>query len=114
MMDVSDGLAFDLFRLARASRVRIEIDLARVPVHADARRLALKNGTDPRWHALHDGEDHELIASVPARAARAAERRIPGLAILGRARAGSGLWLVDDAGRARRWRRAEGGFEHGS
>ncbi len=113
MMDVSDGLAWDLFRLARTSRVRIEIDLARVPVHPDARRIAVRGGRDPVWHALHDGEDHELIASLPARAAGAAQRRIPGLAILGRAKAGSGLWFVDDAGNVRRWRRAEGGFEHG-
>src|SRR5262245_21021586 len=37
LMDVSDGLALDLTRLARASRVRI--DLEEVPIHPDALRL---------------------------------------------------------------------------
>ena len=113
MMDTSDGLAWDLFRLARSSRLAIEIDLARVPVHRDARKLARRDGKAALFHALHDGEDHELIASLPAGAAARAARRIPGLVVLGRARRGSGLWLVDAAGRARRWRRSEGGFEHG-
>ena len=38
MMDVSDGLAWDLFRLARASQRRIDLEC--IPVHRDARRLA--------------------------------------------------------------------------
>jgi thiamine-monophosphate kinase len=114
MMDVSDGLAWDLFRLARASRVRIEIDLAGVPVHADSRRLAREDHYDPLWHALHDGEDHELIASMSTRAATRARKRLPSLVVVGRASRGSGLWLRDSSGRTRRWRRSEGGFEHGS
>jgi thiamine-monophosphate kinase len=113
MMDVSDGFAWDLLRLARTSGVRIDLDLARVPVHADARRIARKDGKDPLWHALHDGEDHELIASMPARAAARAAKRLRGLAIVGRASAGSGLFLRDTSGRTRPWRRSEGGYEHG-
>jgi len=113
MMDVSDGLAWDLFRLARASKVRIEVDLARVPVHADARRLSKRDGRTALDHALHDGEDHELVVSLPASAARIAARRLRGFRILGRARRGSGLWLRDATGDLRPWRKSEGGFEHG-
>jgi thiamine-monophosphate kinase len=113
LMDVSDGLAWDLFRLARASRVRIEIESSAVPVHADARRAARQDGRTPLDHALHDGEDHELIAALPARALDRLKRSAPAVAVIGRVRSGSGLWILADDGRARRWRPAEGGWKHG-
>ncbi|TAJ12764.1 MAG: thiamine-monophosphate kinase, partial [Planctomycetota bacterium] len=116
LMDVSDGLALDLSRLARASRVRI--DLAAVPVHADARRAARASGRTAREHALYDGEDHELLACVPRARVDAllaeAPRRCPGLAYVGAVRAGRGLWLCD-VGRARRFAPGRGrGWIHGS
>lgn len=51
MMDVSDGLALDATRLARASGVTIDLDLSAL-------------GSDPR-HALAGGEDHALLATFP-------------------------------------------------
>lgn len=117
MMDVSDGLAWDLHRLARASGLRLDLELARVPLHDDTRRRARKSGRDPIWHALHDGEDHELIATLDPddgrRLLRAARRRRLPLCAIGRLRRGSGLHLVDAAGRSRPWRTVEGGYEHG-
>ncbi len=112
MMDVSDGLAWDVFRLARASRVAIELDLDRVPVHPDATRVARRSGRAPLWHALHDGEDHELVATLPPRSVASARRRFPALAWIGRVRAGSGLFLCDSTQR-RRWHASEGGYRHG-
>jgi len=98
LMDVSDGLALDLSRLAEASGVRI--DLERVPVHPDALRAARRSGRTARTHALHDGEDHELLASLsPVRWAAAsaqARRRFPALQVIGRVREGRGLWLAAD------------------
>lgn len=115
LMDVSDGLARDAARLARLSKVRV--DLEDVPVHADARRAARRSGRSPLAHALHDGEDHELIATLPPEAwgrirARAV-RRFPGLRVVGRVRAGAGLFVPGDSGgRLRRWR-GRGGYVHG-
>ncbi|MHC4377421.1 MAG: thiamine-phosphate kinase, partial [Planctomycetota bacterium] len=63
LMDVSDGLALDLHRLARASDVAFE--LHDVPIHRDARRAARASGRTPLEHALGDGEDHELLACLP-------------------------------------------------
>ena len=113
LMDVSDGLAWDLHRLARASGVRIDLEF--VPVHPDAERAARASGKGARWHALHDGEDYELIATLaPGRAERAlaAARRVcPGLVRIGRVRRGSGLHVQADGAFARwTW---EGGWRHG-
>jgi len=117
LMDVSDGLAWDLFRLARASGVCVELE--RVPLHRDARRAARADGRAPEWHALHDGEDHELIATLsPAalrRALAAPGGELSGLVRIGRVRAGRGLRLPPLAGaaRGRRWTPGEGGWRHG-
>ena len=114
MMDVSDGLARDLARMADASRVRIELDT--VPVHPDARRAARGDGKEPLEHALHDGEDHELLAAFPARTfervAPRLLRRIPRLVPIARARSGRGLWLRDESSGWKRWE-GRGGYVHG-
>jgi thiamine-monophosphate kinase len=115
MMDVSDGLALDLSRLAARSRVRI--DLERIPVHADARRAARRDRRSAEAHALSDGEDHELLVTIGARAwrrsERTARRRFPRLAVVGRVRAGKGLFLRRDPdGGLEAWD-GRGGYVHG-
>jgi thiamine-monophosphate kinase len=62
-MDISDGLALDLHRLALASDVEAHIDS--VPVLAGA----------TLEQALHDGEDYELLYTAPPR------KRVPGIRI---------------------------------
>lgn len=94
MIDVSDGLARDVARLGRASDLRVE--LHRVPVHRDARVLAGGTGRDPRDHALHDGEDHELVASLSPNRAWALLGRDSSLEFLGRVRIGRGLWVAEE------------------
>jgi thiamine-monophosphate kinase len=107
MMDISDGLAWDLHRLARASGVQLLLE--RVPVHRDARRASRESGRSPLEHALHDGEDHELVATLPAGAALPA-----GTVEIGRVREGRGLLLGGElAEPPRRWDPAEGGWRHG-
>jgi len=116
MMDVSDGLALDLSRMARASGVRI--DLEQVPLHRDARRAARRTGRSALDHALHDGEDHELLATLPRKALRQvlarAPRRCPGLTVIGLVRAGSGVRVpaAEDDPTLVRWR-GSGGWVHG-
>ena len=122
MMDVSDGLALDLSRLGRASGVCMVLE--RVPIHSDARKLSRRSGRSALEHALADGEDHELIATLPARAwARCRGRtRAAGveLTVIGRVREGAGLFvpedesIVGDAGDGLvRWAGA-GGWIHGA
>lgn len=116
MIDVSDGLALDAARLARASGVRLDLD--EVPVHRDARRAARLDGRPALHHALFDGEDHELLAAVPARAwprlAREAAESCPRLARIGHVRAGRGVHARID-GEDEPARRVDGlgGWVHG-
>ena len=115
-MDVSDGLALDLSRIATLSGVGI--DLLEVPIHPDARRLARRTGRTAWEHALADGEDHELLATVPARAAAfvlaAARGRFPGLREVGCVRAGKGLRIRPAAGGDPLPWTGRGGWIHGA
>ncbi|MBI4567435.1 MAG: thiamine-monophosphate kinase [Planctomycetes bacterium] len=95
MIDVSDGFLRDLGHLARESGVAAHVDLATLPVSRDARRLARMTGRAPLDHALADGEDHELIFTLPPGEAKrfAADRRLARAATLvGDIRAGRGLF----------------------
>jgi thiamine-monophosphate kinase len=118
LMDVSDGLAWDLFRLARASRVGIQLDVEHVPIHPDAHRLARRTRRAALDHALHDGEDHELIVVVPTPLVRTlaleSAKHCPSLRPIGRVVRGSGLRLRHERGRIERWSPARGGFKHGA
>ena len=66
MMDISDGLAIDASRMAIASNVILEI--ASLPIHRDAYKRAEETGQSPVHHALFDGEDHELLATMDSAA----------------------------------------------
>jgi thiamine-monophosphate kinase len=65
MMDVSDGLLIDCSRLARASGVAAEIDLASVPL-SEAFIGALGDGAGARLTAATAGDDYELLFAAGA------------------------------------------------
>ncbi len=67
MIDISDGLALDLSRICQASGVGavLDVSLLAAVVSNDARSLSSRDGVDALDHALHDGEDFELIAVMP-------------------------------------------------
>lgn len=95
-MDVSDGLVQDAGHLARAAGLAAEIEAALVPLSAPARaadRLAL---------CLTGGDDYELLMTVPPEAEpalRAACAGIVPVTRIGRFVPGSGVRVVDAAGR---------------
>jgi len=98
MMDISDGLLIDAARLADASGVAAEIDLALMPL-SDAYLTALGDGREARLEAATAGDDYELLfAAPPERAteilALQDELGLP-LSRLGGLAEGSGLGLTD-------------------
>ncbi|WP_062132781.1 thiamine-phosphate kinase [Demequina aestuarii] len=92
MMDLSDGLARDAARLARASGLTITVESSAVPVHAAALRTAAALGEPGRalaW-AMAGGEDHHMLATFPRASA------VPGgWHVIGAAVEGPGTLLVD-------------------
>lgn len=66
MIDLSDGLSRDLRHICHQSGVGALIESARIPIHDDAMELRRKDGISPLDHALHDGEDYELLFTGPA------------------------------------------------
>jgi thiamine-monophosphate kinase len=68
MMDISDGLSMDLHRMMEASRASAVLNSEWIPIHSDVPEEA---PSDLRLSAaLSDGEDFELLLSVPPDEAR--------------------------------------------
>jgi len=98
MMDVSDGLATDLSRLAKASGVGVVIDVAKLPVSRTFRALCEALKVSPQAVMLEGGEDYELIMTLP----RSAE--IPNAVAwhcIGEVTSGKQIMICDEKGRAR-------------
>lgn len=116
MMDLSDGLATDLARLAVASQVGAEVLAERLPVDRTTRELAQRLGTDPLEWALSGGEDFELLFTCePAEVellAEIVEEAEAGLTVtrVGRITRGTGVELVGPDKQRRQI--AFSGFDH--
>ena len=83
MMDLSDGLASDLWQMSRASRTVLRVEAARIPATRAAGTCTrsacpcrLWHGRSSVYHALMDGEDFELLVAVSPREAVRVPRRI--------------------------------------
>ncbi len=83
--DISDGLVADLGHICRASGVGAEIDLEAVPLSPEVAAL----GPEARLAALAGGDDYELVLAGGGG---------PGVPV-GRIVAGSGVRVLDGAGR---------------
>lgn len=105
MIDLSDGLAGDLRHVCAASHVGVELWASKIPLSAALQGIPAPGATPARsaiHHALGDGEDFELLFTVPpGQVARLLEQwdlSVP-LTEIGVMTADPALWLVDEHGR---------------
>ncbi len=64
MIDISDGLASELFHICKQSGVGALIEESGVPIHPEAQLMALQFKLDPITCALNGGEDYELLFTI--------------------------------------------------
>jgi thiamine-monophosphate kinase len=112
-MDVSDGLAGDLAKLARVSGVAAKVEAAKVPL-SDAAKAAL--AADPALieTVLTGGDDYEIVCTIPpgkAEAFRNAAKlaNVP-VTDIGEIAAGEGARFIADGGQAMTFKHAS--FSH--
>jgi thiamine-monophosphate kinase len=106
-IDISDGLALDLSRLAMASDCGALIYMDQVPVSEDAHCLAEQESANDRHaaalrHALSDGQDFELLLAASPQTAQAILNDQPLdclVAHVGELVLGTGIWQQDSQGR---------------
>lgn len=106
MLDLSDGLAGDLPHILAASRVGAELLKSAIPVSRAAREISKRgDAAKPAFvAALTDGEDFELLFTVPGKTAvpllDAWKRQFPKLKLscIGKIVAGGGIKLRDETG----------------
>ena len=113
MMDVSDGLLIDAARMAAASGVALDIDLARIPL-SGALISTLGDGRQVRIEAAIAGDDYELLFAAPEDRSEeiAAISVAAGVAAtcIGRFGSGGGLTLTDNGSAVQMPERL--GYEH--
>jgi thiamine-monophosphate kinase len=114
MIDLSDGLASDAEQIARASGVRVAVELMSLPLEAGVAEVCAELGVPPWQLAAAAGEDYELcFCCPPAGRARVQEelaaRGGAGVSWIGRVLEGApGLSLLGERGQEVRLH----GFEH--
>jgi len=64
MIDISDGLASEIFHICKQSGTGALIEESGVPIHPDTQLMALQFKLDPITCALNGGEDYELLFTI--------------------------------------------------
>ena len=82
MIDVSDGLASEIFHICKQSGVGAFVEESGVPIHPDAEMMALKFQLDPITCALSGGEDYELLFTIDPNDVEKV-KYLPGIYIMG-------------------------------
>lgn len=98
MIDISDGLASEIFHICKASEVGCTIYDEKIPIDGKTASTAIDFNIDPITTALNGGEDYELLFTI----AQSDYEKIlgnPNLSIIGHITdKNSGINLVDKQG----------------
>ncbi len=111
MMDISDGLVVDSWRMAQASSVCLEIEWELLPpLSLSQQQLSLLRG-DPWFYVLHGGEEYELLftSSRESEVLEVASATSTPVHRIGRVVEGEGVFVVREGRRSRVHHR---GFSH--
>jgi thiamine-monophosphate kinase len=100
MIDISDGLAADVYHLCEESRCGAILRAESIPISQAARQM--NDNRSPLEHALGDGEDFELVCAVPGEDAQQLLQTQPVAGVtlvhIGEM-VGEGLWLEESGQR---------------
>jgi thiamine-monophosphate kinase len=112
-MDVSDGLAGDLAKLARVSGVAATVEVAKVPL-SDAAQTVVAVEPAQIETALTGGDDYEIVCTVPSGRAEsfraAAKAADVGVTDIGEIATGEGARFIGRDGKALAFKQAS--FSH--
>ena len=97
-LDISDGLLADCGHIAKASKVALQIEQARVPIAAAVLRAV--GDADALQCALSGGDDYQLAFTIAASYLEALQQRFTAVQVIGRVSAGQGVQLLDSAGQS--------------
>lgn len=113
MIDISDGLLADLGHILEESKKGAVLFEEQIPVSGAAKKLSKGGVTPPLQHSLSDGEDFELLFTLPvpeaARLMKHKPFRVP-VSLIGMIHQGKGIVLLDKQGKTKRLKSQ--GYEH--
>ena len=95
MIDISDGLASELFHICKSSEVGCMIYENKLPIDQSAYQLALDLNLDPTVCAMNGGEDYELLFTIPMKDHQKVSENMD-ISIIGQITAESaGIYMLD-------------------
>jgi len=111
-MDISDGLSVDLLRLTDASHCGAILELDKVPISDAAVQASESSNKQPIEHALGDGEDFELLLTVPPDSVQQLQQLVgeDSAIVVGSITSRTGLW-AREGGKIRQL--TSSGYIHG-
>lgn len=110
LIDISDGLASELYYLSDASAAALLIDPARIPVHPELPRYLAGRDVDPWRYASESGEEYQLLAAVPMAAVERMPVTVIGSVLKPSDHQPQGVWIRGEQGAVEALPRR--GFDH--